>query len=70
MEQLRGLLLARGAALVGYADLSELWPDVRYHLPCGVSIAMAIDSHIVGQIETGPTLEYYEEYKRLNAQLE
>lgn len=69
MERLRELLLARGAALVGYADLSELWTDVRFHLPRGISIAMAVDPRIVAQIDTGPTREYFEEYKRLNEQL-
>lgn len=69
MEQLRELLLARGAALVGFADLGELWPDVRRHLPRGVSIAMAIRPRIVTQIETGPTREYFEEYERLNESL-
>lgn len=69
MEQLRELLVARGAALVGYADLSELWTDVRFHLPRGVSIAMAVNPRIVSQIDTGPTREYFEEYKRLNEQL-
>lgn len=66
MERLRELLLARGAALVGFADLGELYAEVRYHLPRGISIAAAIDPHIVADIAAGPTPEYLEEYNRLN----
>ena len=69
MERLRELLLARGAALVGFADLGELWTDVRFHLPRGISIAVAINPRIIAQIETGPTRQYFDEYKRVNDQL-
>jgi epoxyqueuosine reductase len=66
MERLRELLLARGAALVGFADLSELYADVRYHLPRGISIAAAIDPHIIADIAAGPTRVYFDEYTRAN----
>jgi len=69
MERLRELLLARGAALVGFADLVELYPEVRYHLPRGISIAVAIDPHIIADIAAGPTRQYYDEYVRVNQQL-
>jgi len=69
MERLRELLLARGAALVGFADLSELYADVRYHLPRGISIAAAIDPHVIAHIAAGPTREYFDEYNRANALL-
>lgn len=69
METLRELLVARGAALVGFADLCELYPEVRYHLPRGISIAVALDPHIVADIATGPTREYCNEYNRVNQQL-
>ncbi len=69
MERLRELLLARGASLVGFADLGELYPEVRHHLPRGISIAMAIDPHIAADIAAGPTLEYHAEYTRLNQHL-
>lgn len=69
MERGRELLLARGAALVGFADLNELYPEVRYHLPRGISIAVAIDPHIIAAIAAGPTREYLEEYTRVNQRL-
>jgi epoxyqueuosine reductase len=69
MERLRELLLARGAAQVGFADLGELYPEVRYHLPRGISIAVALDPHIISNIAAGPTPQYYDEYVRVNQQL-
>lgn len=69
MERLRQLLLARGAALVGFADLSELYPEVRYYLPRGISIAVAIDPQIIADIAGGPTPEYYQAYTRINQEL-
>ena len=69
MERLRELLLARGAALVGYADLGELYPEVRYHLPRALSIAVAVDPHIIADLAAGPTREYFNEYNRVNQQL-
>lgn len=69
MERLRELLLARGAVLVGFADLAEIYADVRYHLPRGISIAAAIDPHVIADIAAGPTREYFDEYNRTNALL-
>jgi epoxyqueuosine reductase QueG len=69
MERLRELLLARGAALVGFADLSELYPEVRYYMPRGISIAVAIDPQIIADLAAGPTPEYCREYTRVNRQL-
>ncbi len=70
MERLRELLMAHGAALVGFADLSELYAEVRYHLPRGISIAVALDPHIIADIVAGPTREYFDEYNRVNKQLD
>jgi epoxyqueuosine reductase len=69
MDRLREMLLARGAALVGFADLGELYPEVRYHLPRGLSIAVALNPHIVANIAAGPTREYGDEYDRVNQHL-
>ena len=69
MESLRQLLLSQGAALVGYADLGPLPAEVRDGMPCGVSIAVALNPVIVTGIHRGPTREYYDEYCRVNALL-
>lgn len=65
-ERLKDLLIANGAALVGFADLSHVPEDVRHGLPRGVSIAAALDPDIIRGIENGPTREYYVEYCRVN----
>jgi epoxyqueuosine reductase len=65
-EKLKGHLLEKGASLVGYADLGELPGDIREGIPYGVSIGVALDPGIVGEIKDGPTPEYYREYQQVN----
>ncbi|HOK43635.1 MAG TPA: 4Fe-4S double cluster binding domain-containing protein [Thermoclostridium caenicola] len=66
---LRSNLLERGASLVGFADLKDFPAKDRIDFAYGVSIAVAIRPDIIRGIENGPTLAYYEEYVRLNEQL-
>lgn len=68
-RSLREALLARGAALVGYADLTRLPPGPRKGLPRGVAIAMAMDPGIAASLAEGPSPEYKREYDRLNEAL-
>ncbi len=68
-HQLSTLLLRRGAGLVGFADLSEIPPDVRQGLPRAVSIAVSLNPRIIAGIRRGPTREYLAEYHRTNALL-
>ncbi|HOX06229.1 MAG TPA: 4Fe-4S double cluster binding domain-containing protein [Planctomycetota bacterium] len=70
MEELRRLLVARGAALAGCADLSAVPPEAREGLPRAVSIAVALAPAIVAGIAGGPTREYLEHYKARNALLD
>jgi epoxyqueuosine reductase len=65
-EELRALLTRRGAALVGYADLTELPAAARLELPRAVSIAVALRAEIVAQLDDGPTVPYQQEYLALN----
>lgn len=58
---------ARGAALIGFADLTVLSAQVRSGLPRAVAFAVALDPGIVALIQEGPTKEYYAEYERVNA---
>ncbi len=62
-------LLSRGASLVGYADISTLPENIRYSLPCAVSIAVALDASVIANIRNGPTLEYHAETNRVKSLL-
>ncbi len=66
MRDLASQLLARGASMVGYADLRALPSDVREGMPRGVAIAVALDPEIIAGIGQGPTRPYYAEYNRAN----
>jgi epoxyqueuosine reductase len=70
MDELRQTLLARGASLVGFADLRPLPADVRGDLPFGVSIAVALFADVVEKIGDGPTEQYLTEYRRVNELLD
>ena len=69
-SELRRLLLANGADMVGFADLRDIARAVRNNLPFGVAIAIALRPQIISQIQSGPTKQYYDEYKRANQLLD
>lgn len=54
-----------GADLIGVADLSGI-----HELKTGISVAVAISPDTILSIHNGPTMEYYNEYCRINAQLD
>lgn len=65
-KELMELLYDNGAALVGFADLSEIVSgDLKY----GVSVAVPIPREIVSSIYEGPTMDYYHAYHALNEKL-
>jgi epoxyqueuosine reductase QueG len=66
---LREILHLSGASLVGFADLSQLDCSATNELSRGISIAVAMTPSIVRGISNGATLEYYEEYNKLNSLL-
>lgn len=68
-EELRDKLIEKGAAIVGYADLTALPANIRGEFNYGVSIAVALNPAIVSEIPSGPHLDYYEEYKNVNSRL-
>lgn len=68
-EILRKQLTASGAALVGFANLEVLDPEVRHGFPVGISIAVPLDPDIISSITDGPTKDYEAEYHRTNALL-
>ncbi|KPK78158.1 MAG: hypothetical protein AMJ79_00585 [Phycisphaerae bacterium SM23_30] len=59
-------LIKNGAASVGFADLTNLSPEIRQSMSSAVSIAVALDASIVNEINDGPTRRYYQEYRRAN----
>ena len=65
-KEIRKSLLHQGAAIVGFADLSELPAENRDGYRYGISIAVELNPKIVAIIGNGPSLEYYNEYKRKN----
>ena len=69
-DELSTFLKSQGAALIGFADLQEIPPDVRDSLPIGLSVAVALNPQIIAGIEDGPNLVYFEEYKRANQLLD
>lgn len=65
-DEIREALVAKGAALVGFADMSEVEEEARQSLPRAISMAVALTPRIVAEIRNGPTEEYVGEYDRRN----
>jgi epoxyqueuosine reductase QueG len=63
-------LLAKGAVLVGFGDLSELSPKVRDNLPIGISIVVKYPNEVIQGIANLPTEEYNSWYNKLNDRLD
>lgn len=66
---LQDRLRRNGAALVGFADLSDGSEGFCPELTTAVSVAVALDPVVVDGIRGGPTEEYFRLYKRVNARL-
>jgi len=64
MNELKELLISRGADLVGFADLRDL--DINHEMPFGVSVGVKLSARLVESIHDGPNMFYFEEYERLN----
>jgi epoxyqueuosine reductase len=69
-EEITQLLLSNGASLVGFADLLEIDSAARDGFPYGISIAVALNPHVMSALKTGPTKEYVAEYERVNILLD
>lgn len=64
--EIAALLTGKGASLVGFVDISELPAVNSLSMSGAISIAAALDPCIVRNIVTGPTVQYYGEYRRAN----
>ena len=58
-----------GVSLVGFADLAGLEAPAVSGWPRAVSMALALDPAALSGVDQGPTLKYFEEYKRANRAL-
>ena len=65
-EELKGLLQNKGADLAGAGDMEGV-QGCPYKT--GVAVAMALPRHIVLDLQSAPTREYYEAYHSLNQKL-
>jgi len=68
--KIASFLKDRNAGLLGFADLSAITKENRYDFPRSISFCFPIPTDILKQIKSGPTLEYFDEYNRLNVLLE
>lgn len=68
-KELTELLTSRGAALVGFADLSPLDEASRRGFPRAVSFCLALDRAVIAELANGPHEAYCREYNSTNEQL-
>lgn len=69
-RELKELLRAEGADLVGVGDLTEVPENVRHGLSVGISVAVKYPKEIIRGISELPTQEYRNWYGSLNEQLD
>ena len=69
-EHVKSALVAEGAALVGFGDISALPSDAREGMPVGISVAVLLPKDVVRGIADLPTQEYFEWYCLLNDKLD
>lgn len=68
--QMKEVLAARGADLVGVADLRAVDENARGGFPFGVAVAVAYDPPVIGGIGSGPTKDYHDACSDLNRRLD
>lgn len=66
-KDLFSMLKKKSAKLMGVADLTGI---VKGSMQTGISVAVPVPKHIVRDLQTAPTKEYYDAYYSLNAQLD
>lgn len=64
-SELMAVLFAEGAELAGIGDMTAVNCGYR----TGVSVAVALPAHVIADLMTAPTREYYDLYHTLNARL-
>lgn len=69
-NELKEYLKNLGASLVGFADLSNVDTSAFNNMNYGIAFGIKIRSKIIQAINEGPTKEYYEEYSKINKDLD
>ena len=80
------MLLENGASMVGFANINELYSNVKLNeprgedsvtesikiptYPFGISIILSYPQNVIKNISNSPTLEYYNAYHSLNDKLD
>ncbi|MDR3238614.1 MAG: epoxyqueuosine reductase [Clostridiales bacterium] len=68
-QKLTKYLHAKGAALVGIADLTKLNPKSRWNYERGIVIALAFSGKAMETHKNGDPMRYYMEYTAINKKL-
>lgn len=68
-KEIRSKLIAKGASIVGFADLVSLPEQVRHGYRYGISVGVTLKPETIHGLKTGPDLHYYYEYNRINTLL-
>lgn len=81
-EELKQLLLDKGAELIGIGDLAQLWKENALTVgseeiseeklsaySVGISIAIPLPKHLIEELKEAPNEEYYNLYHSLNQKL-
>lgn len=69
-DELISYLKSLGASLVGFADLSNFNNEANNNMKYGIAFAVRLKPEVIKEIHNGPTEEYFEEYKRVNSELD
>lgn len=69
-QEIKNLLLKNGASVVGFADLTTIEYKTRKDLTYGIVFGVKISKKNILRIFPGPSLDYFDEYNRLNHQLD
>lgn len=59
-----------GVSLIGFADLSDIDTTLFNNMKYGISLAINLNSKIIKEISNGVTKEYYDEFVRVNSDLD
>ncbi|MCL2617166.1 MAG: epoxyqueuosine reductase, partial [Defluviitaleaceae bacterium] len=69
-KQIKDMMLANGADLVGVGDLADVNAAGRHGLPMGISLAVKYPSDVIRGIAELPNREYVNWYDKLNERLD
>ena len=69
-QELKAILTANGATLVGFSDLGEKAPSEFPHLRYAVTIVRRLSDTVVETIDGKPTIMYFHHYRMTNTKLD